>query len=74
MSDNKYYDSPVKTFQKSGYEIRLDVLRLAYDIVNSEFKAKIDITETYTDLVTPTVDDILVAADKLYSFVNQSKR
>lgn len=76
---------PQVQFNKNGYEIRADILSLAKDAIVEEYKAKFhgwEVSakkdETTGQLVTtvempevPGLDQILAAAEKMYSFVNQ---
>ena len=87
MSDNTPKLPEVK-FNKNGYEIRADVLGMAKDIVMQDYNLKVagwQLTaqkdEKTGQLVTsvampefPGMEKILEAAEKMYGFVNQSKK
>ncbi len=87
MSDNTPKLPEVK-FNKNGYEIRADVLAMAKDIVMQDYNIKVagwQLTaqkdEKTGQLVTtvampefPGMDKILETAEKMYGFVNQSKK
>lgn len=75
---------PEVTFNKSGYEIRANLLEHARAILLDEFRYKMQGWELSVEkdkdgkIVTkvempefPGVDKILETAEKLYSFVNQ---
>jgi hypothetical protein len=88
MSENKVPGLPEVKFNKNGYEIRTDILRFAQDLVNQEFNykwqgwelsAKRD--EKTGQLVStvempqfPGLDKVLETAEKMYGFVNQTKK
>ena len=77
---------PEVKFSKNGYEIRSDVLAMAKDFVEKEYSMKFagwELTTTKDpatgELVSkvempvfPGLEQILDAAEKMYSFVNQS--
>ena len=77
---------PEVKFSKNGYEIRSDVLAMAKDFVEKEYSMKFAGWELTTkkdpatgELVSkvempvfPGLEQILDAAEKMYSFVNQS--
>ena len=79
---------PDVKFNKNGYEIRTDILAMAKDMVQQEYSSKFagwELTATRDEktgqLVTtvgmpefPGLDKILEAAEKMYGFVNQSKK
>ena len=79
---------PDVKFSKNGYEIRTDILAMAKDMVQQEYSSKFagwELTATRDEktgqLVTtvgmpefPGLDKILEAAEKMYGFVNQSKK
>ena len=79
---------PEVKFNKNGYEIRTDILAMAKDMVQQEYSTKFagwDLTATRDEktgqLVTtvgmpefPGLDKILETAEKMYGFVNQSKK
>lgn len=77
---------PEVRFNKTGYEIRTDVLTMAKDIVSQDFQVKFAGWEmtaergkdgqiiTKVDMPAfPGLEKILETAEKLYGFVNQSK-
>ena len=75
-------------FNKNGYEIRADVLAMAKDIVMQDYQVKFagwqmtaakdektgQLVSTVTLPEFPGMDKILEAAEKMYGFVNQSKK
>lgn len=79
--------APEVRFNKSGYEIRTDILHMAKDLVETEYRVKwqgwessVGRDEKTGQLVTtvgmpefPGLDKILEAAEKMYSFVNTGK-
>lgn len=79
---------PEVKFNKNGYEIRADVLAMAKDIVMQDYNIKVagwQLTaqkdEKTGQVVTsvampefPGMEKILEAAEKMYGFVNQSKK
>lgn len=86
MSDKKIPNLPEVKFNKNGYEIRADILNMAKDIVQTEYKMKFagwEMTQ-YRDEKTgqviakvdmpefPGLDKVLETAEKLYDFVNQA--
>ncbi len=79
--------APEVKFNKNGYEIRTEVLSMAKDLVGQEFQYKYMGWETSVqrdkdgNVVTkvampefPGIDKVLEAAEKMYSFVNQSNK
>ena len=87
MSDNTPKLPEVK-FNKNGYELRTDILGMAKDVVMQDYQVKMhgwEMTATRDEktnqIVTtvgmpefPGMDKILEAAEKMYGFVNQSKK
>jgi hypothetical protein len=79
---------PEVKFNKNGYEIRADVLAMAKDVVMQDYQVKVagwQMTAAKDDktgqIVTsvampefPGMEKILEAAEKMYGFVNQSKK
>lgn len=79
--------TPEVKFNKSGYEIRTDILHMAKDLVETEYRVKWQGWETSVgrdkktgQLVTtvgmpefPGLEKILETAEKMYSFVNGTK-
>ncbi len=79
---------PTFTVNKNGYEIRSDVLSMAKDLVEQEYKVKFSgwemsatRDEKTNQIVTtvgmpefPGLDKILETAEKMYGFINQSTR
>lgn len=74
------------TSSKNGYEIRADMLVLAKDILQFEYTSKMEKIKLLAERdpsnnqiiegniewpATPTVQDILTTATKLYDFVNK---
>lgn len=75
--------TPEVKFSKNGYEIRSDVLALAKDHVEQEYKAKYagwevsqkrnedgSLTTSVAMPEFPGLDKVLEAAEKFYGFVN----
>jgi len=79
---------PEVKFNKNGYEIRADILALAKDAVIEEYHSKFHGWEVSAkkdaktgEIVTsvampevPGLDKILEAAEKMYAFVNATKK
>jgi len=79
---------PEVKFNKNGYEIRTDVLAMAKDLVQQEYQVKFagwemtaqrdektgKLVSTVAMPEFPGLDKILEAAEKMYGFVNQSKK
>lgn len=77
---------PEVKFNRNGYEIRADVLSMAKDMVQNEYRMKFhgwemsaerdpktnQIVSTVKMPEFPGLDKILETAEKMYSFVNQS--
>ena len=75
---------PEVKFNKNGYEIRTDILKMAKDLISDDFHVKFsgwEMTasrdEKTGQIVTtvgmpevPGIDAVLEAAEKMYSFVN----
>ena len=75
---------PEVKFNKNGYEIRTDILAMAKDIVETEYRVKFqgwEMTATRDEKtgqivnkvempVFPGLDKVLETAEKMYSFVN----
>jgi hypothetical protein len=75
---------PEVKFNKNGYEIRTDILKMAKDLVAEDFHAKFhgwEVSATRdekTGVVTtkvgmpeyPGLDKVLETAEKMYAFVN----
>jgi len=84
MTDFTTPKLPEVKFNKNGYEIRSDVLQMAKDHVQNEYRAKYagwEVTaqrdEKTNQVVTtvampeyPGMDKVLEAAEKFYAFVN----
>lgn len=78
---------PDVKFNKTGYEIRTEVLGLAKELVEHEYNAKFagwqvssKIDEKTNEVVTtvdmpqfPGLDQVLETAQKMYDFVNGKK-
>ena len=78
--------APEVKFNKNGYEIRTDILAMAKEHVEQEYKAKYagweitakrdeksgQLVSTVTMPEFPGLDKVLEAAEKMYGFVNQS--
>lgn len=75
--------APEVKFNKNGYEIRTDILKMAKDLVAEDFHAKMhgwevsverDSNGTVTTKVDmpqfPGLDKVLETAEKMYGFVN----
>lgn len=77
---------PTFTANKNGYEIRSDVLSMAKDLVEQEYKVKFagwemsskrdektgQLVSTVAMPEFPGLDKILETAEKMYGFVGQS--
>ena len=88
MSNFETPKLPEVKFNKNGYEIRADVLAMAKDIVMQDYQVKFhgwEMTATRDEKTNqivstvampefPGMDKILEAAEKMYGFVNQSKK
>lgn len=88
VSDFKVPGLPEVKFNKNGYEIRTEILEMAKDIVQAEYKMKFQGWEMSAkrdektgQLVTtvdmpqfPGLDKILETAEKMYGFVNQGTK
>ena len=90
MTDSKDWAPrvPEVKFNKNGYEIRTDILAMAKDMVQQEYSSKFagweltakrdektgQLVSTVTMPVFPGLDQVLEAAEKMYGFVNQSKK
>jgi len=80
--------APEVKFNKNGYEIRTEILDMAKNFVTEDFHTKFNGWEMSTardektgQLVTtvgmptfPGLDTILETAEKMYQFVNQTKK
>lgn len=77
---------PEIKFNKTGYEIRTDILAMAKDLVQSEYSMKFqgwELTQSRnsdgsisTQVAMPEfpgLDKVLETAEKMYSFVNSNK-
>ena len=83
----KLIKQPEVKFNKTGYEIRTEVLGLAKELVEHEYNAKFagwqvssKTDEKTGELVTtvdmpqfPGLDQVLATAEKMYNFVNGNK-
>ena len=79
---------PEVKFNKNGYEIRTDILAMAKDLVESEYRVAFQGWEMKAErdtktgqIVTsvampqfPGLDKVLETAEKMYSFVNFSNK
>jgi hypothetical protein len=78
---------PEVKFSKNGYEIRADVLAMAKEHVEQEYKAKFagwefeqkrnpdgSLTTSVAMPEFPGMDKVLEAAEKFYSFVNSGTK
>jgi hypothetical protein len=87
MSDKKLPGLPEIKFNKTGYEIRSDILGLANKLVIEEYKAKLlgwEVSQNKDDegkIVTkvlapefPGLEKVLETAQKMYDFVNQNTK
>ena len=75
---------PEVKFNKNGYEIRTDILAMAKDLVETEYRVKFQgweqtvsrddktgqVVTTVEMPVFPGLDKVLETAEKMYSFVN----
>lgn len=79
---------PKVTFSKNGYEIRTDILAMAKDIVETEYRVKFNGWEMTAERdektgqivnkvempTFPGLDKVLETAEKMYNFVNQATK
>ena len=79
---------PEVKFNKNGYEIRSDILAMAKDLVQQDFQVKFagwemtaqkdektgQIISTVAMPEFPGLDKVLETAEKMYGFVNASKK
>jgi hypothetical protein len=79
---------PEVKFNKNGYEIRTDILDMAKGLVTEEFHTKFrgwemsverdektgQVVSTVAMPEFPGLDKVLETAEKMYSFVNSSKK
>ena len=79
---------PKVTFSKNGYEIRTDILAMAKDIVETEYRVKFNGWEMTAErdektgqVISkvampefPGLEKVLETAEKMYNFVNQSAK
>jgi hypothetical protein len=84
MSDNfQLPKAPEVKFNKNGYEIRSEILKMAKDLVAEEYHSKfhgweLSVTKDDKGNVTtkigmpefPGLDQVLATAEKMYAFVN----
>ena len=77
---------PEVKFNKNGYEIRTDILAMAKDIVETEYRVKFNGWEMTAErdektgqVISkvampefPGLEKVLETAEKMYNFVNQS--
>ena len=78
--------APEVKFNKNGYEIRTDILKMAKDLVAEDYHAKwhgwevsVERDEKTGQVITnvgmpqfPGLDKVLETAEKMYGFVNAS--
>ena len=87
MSEAQTPKLPEVKFNKNGYEIRTEILSMAKDLVGQEFHYKYMGWETSVEkdekgnVVAkvempsfPGIDKVLETAEKMYAFVNASKK
>ena len=87
MSEAQTPKLPEVKFNKNGYEIRTEILSMAKDLVGQEFHYKYMGWETSVqkddqgNVVTkvdmpsfPGIEKVLETAEKMYAFVNASKK
>lgn len=79
---------PEVKFNKNGYELRTDILGMAKDIVMQDYQVKFagwqmtaakdektgQLVSTISMPEFPGMEKVLEAAEKMYGFVNQSKK
>ena len=79
---------PEVKFNKNGYEIRTDILAMAKDIVESEYRVKFQGWEMTAErdektgqVISkvampefPGLEKVLETAEKMYNFVNQAAK
>ena len=88
MSDYNTPKMPEVKFNKNGYELRTDILGMAKDIVMQDYQVKFagwqmtatkdektgQLVSTVSMPEFPGMEKVLEAAEKMYGFVNQSKK
>jgi hypothetical protein len=88
MSDNKFPNAPEVKFNKNGYEIRADILGMAKDLVETEYKTKFagwelsqkrdektgQLVSTVTMPEFPGIEKVLETAERMYNFVNMARQ
>lgn len=79
---------PEVKFNKNGYELRTDILKMAKDLVAEEYRAKYmgwevsvqrdektgQVVQSVAMPEFPGLDKVLETAEKLYGFVNYGKK
>jgi hypothetical protein len=79
---------PEVKFNKNGYEIRTDILAMAKDLVESEYRVAFQgweqsvtrdektgqVVTTVTMPTFPGIDKVLETAEKMYAFVNSGAK
>ena len=82
------FNLPEVKFNKSGYEIRTEILAMAKDMIQQDFQFKLQgwemtaardektgqIVSTVSMPQFPGLEKILETAEKMYGFVNTSKK
>jgi hypothetical protein len=88
MSNDYMPKMPDVKFNKNGYEIRTDILGMAKDLVETEYRVKFQGWEMSAErdektgqIVTkvgmpefPGLDQVLATAEKMYNFVNNGSK
>ena len=88
MTNYETSKMPEVKFNKNGYEIRTDILAMAKDIVESEFRVKFNGWEMTAErdektgqIISkvampefPGLEKVLETAEKMYNFVNQATK
>lgn len=63
---------------KNAYEIRLDVLKMAQDMLESKVSTKMDQARinqsTFSEVPSYTMDDLMATANSMYQFIETSNK
>jgi hypothetical protein len=61
----------MKPSGKTPYEIRLDLLQLAFDILTQQHRVKGCETATGNPYTSPTTEEVIIEANKLNGFISK---
>lgn len=65
----------MKPIGKTPYEIRLDLLQLAFDILSNRHRAANTARDDNADAsYTPTTEDVIAEAEKMNSFISKANQ